>query len=86
MKIARKKALTHDVGMILYCQQTRQASVLRGTLNSGGFLFAREKKKTEIFTVDNQCVPRHSDINNTRQASGLRPCSNRRVTLFRGKP
>ena len=39
MKKEAKSLLTGDTGVVHYSHQTRQASVLRDTLNSGGFLF-----------------------------------------------
>jgi hypothetical protein len=36
--------LTNDRGVVPYTQQTRQASVLRDMLNSGGFLFTMARR------------------------------------------
>ena len=40
MKMSRYFLLTDIWAMVPYEQKTRQASILRDTLNSGGFLFA----------------------------------------------
>ena len=40
MKKEAKSLLTAPMDVVVYSQQTRQASVLRGTLKLGGFLFS----------------------------------------------
>lgn len=44
MKKHRFSLLTDTRAMVPYEQKTRQASILRDTLNSGGFLFVRVRR------------------------------------------
>ena len=70
-EILQISLLPPALSVVSYCQQTRQAYVLRDTLKLGGFLLFWLQKRA-IFLIDSIACLRDTCTNNTRQAYVLR--------------